>query len=188
MSPLAGTIWNASVRPSAVQESGEPQGLVFPMTAMLGHSHRLLTPVASVYTAIAGLISASFSPFQLTATASLLPSGDSAMPSTHTLPGCTGMGRALSPAVRPSRDRRSTKNFVGVSSSRFSTDAPALPDGIGVHSWAASTNVRSSAAAVTQLNVLYGAGAATAARTAPVAVARTWARLFLPMPPGVSAT
>src|SRR6202044_3540400 len=109
MTPLAGVIWNASVRPSAAQESGEPQGLSFPMTAAPGPTHCVFAPVAIVYKAIAGFTSSPL--FALTTTASLLPSGDSATPSTQTRPGCTGIGSALSPAGRPSDDGCNTKNF-----------------------------------------------------------------------------
>src|SRR5215472_13353992 len=69
---------------------------------------------------------------------------------------------------------RSRKNLVSV--------RLPLPDSIGTgrrtSRWAASTNVRSSLAATTPANVPYGLGGVIVASAAPVAVARTTARVL----------
>src|SRR5437868_2208631 len=115
-----------------------------------------------------------------TATASLFPSGDKARPSAWIhVPDTVGVGRAVSFAVPAAGSSRSAKNFI--------TTRPLAvgwPAGC-----AASTNVRSSAAPVTQVKVAYGRGGRTVASTAPVAVARTTARVDWPASgPGASAT
>ena len=70
----------------------------------------------------------------------------------------------------------SRKNTVGVVLSRLSAGIPALPGTIFHQCWAASTNVRSSAAPLTQVKTLYGWGGRTVASTCPVTVERTSAR------------
>src|ERR1051326_40008 len=121
-------------------------------------------------------------------TASEVPWGDSAKFHSWLSAPKAGMGNGVS-LVRKLPDAlagliRSRKNFV----------AGAQPGPVGAHPArrAPSTKVRPSPAAVTPSKVPYGRGGVKVASTAPVAVARTTARVLgwqqPPLPVMVSAT
>ena len=102
--------WNASVRPSAVQDSTSP---LFPALLVIGpprgHLHTRCDPVATLKTGIAG------PPAEASrlATASLVPSGESAMPDVIKVDGVplstsTVTADSTSPMARPGRIRSRT--------------------------------------------------------------------------------
>src|SRR5438552_10115265 len=110
------------------------------------------------------------------ATASLPPSGDSAMP-LIALPmpgrsGCAGAGSGVRRAMSAAGSRRSRKNAVALRAAGAGADPVTGP-----RPYAASTKVRSSAAPVTQVKLPYPRGGLRVARTAPGAVALTPARV-----------
>ena len=138
--------WNASIRPSAVQDSGSPSGLKLPTHPVPGQVHSRCDPVARLMTPIFGSRGAFAGPEPAKAMASLLPSGDSAMPASCAARGLSGSGSAVSCVTRPDGPSRSRKNLTRVSLSRCSAARPPFPLVIRHHRWAARTNVRSSAA------------------------------------------
>ena len=72
-------------------------------------------------------------------------------------PSCEAWGPArwdsrVSRTVRVAGSNRSRKNAIGVVLSRVCAATPSVPDVVSHHRWAARTNVRSSAAPVTNVN------------------------------------
>lgn len=138
--------WNASVRPSAVQESTSP----LPPALLVigpppGHVQTCLAPVARLNTSIAGPGPPPRPPRR--ATASLLPSRVSANPDIVARAGTAGMGSGVSGPGRPPAPRRRRKNLVAVAS----VNDPRAHR-VTFHLFAARTKVRPSPAAAA-LNV-----------------------------------
>ena len=155
--------WNASVWSSAAQDSSSPSPpALLVIGPPPGHVHSRSDPVATSKTWIAGPPTEE----SRRATASLLPSGESAM--SKAPPGCRGMGSAVSRVVRPPAPMCSRKNFVGASRMNF---PPSLY--VTAHGPATRTKVRPSPAPAAAMNVRYGLGGVIRASVAPVAVART---------------
>ena len=82
-----------------------------------------------------------------------MPSGDSVIPARWVREVVSGMARRASLATWVAGSKVIRKNTVGVVVSRFSAGIPAWPEAIGQYRWAARTNVRSSAAALTQVKI-----------------------------------
>ena len=140
--------WKARICPSAVQESGWPPGLALPTQVppegvVPGQAQRREDPVASVTILISAVC---------WARASLLPSGDTPMPPSCSAGGPATRDNRVSCAVRVRGSNRSRKNTTGVVLSRCCATAPSVPDVTFHQRWAARTNVRSSAAPLTNVN------------------------------------
>src|ERR1039458_2287714 len=120
-------IGKARVRPSAVQETGCPEGLSLPIQGPVelaepGQAQFRGMPFASVMIAI-------WSGFR--ARASLLPSGDTPMPFRVAAGILGATWSAVSRAVRAAGSNRSRKNTTGVVLSRCSAGSPRVPDAMG---------------------------------------------------------
>ena len=84
-------------------------------------------------------------------------------------PGLRSAGRAAGSAgpCAVAGSNRSRKNTIGVVPSRCSAATPRVPDAIGHQRWAARTNVRSSAAPLTKVNLPWAGAAVTVASDLP---------------------
>src|SRR5690348_1904956 len=129
--------WNSSVLPSAVQERTWPDGLKLPIQPPPCQAHDRIAPVARVTTWMDwGDLRRS--------RASLVPSGDTAIPASWPDEIVSGTASLASLAVWVAGSKASLKNAVEVVMSRFWAGSPAWPEAMGQYRWAARTKVRSS--------------------------------------------